>query len=189
VALVWLVIWAPAYLVVYGFGNFLQLCDAAVILTCAGLSRGSSLLLSMAALTSLVIDILWDLDLGWRLATGRHWIGGTEYMWESRFPLWVRLLSLFHLVLPVVLLWALRRVGYDRRALGLQSLLALALLMASRCVGPVANVNFSWRDPFLHASLGPAPVHLAITLAGLWCAVYLPTHAVLSKVCPQSRES
>jgi len=141
----------------------------------------------MSALTSLLIDVLWDLDLVWRLLTGRHLIGGTEYMWDPKYPLWVRLLSLFHLALPVVLFWALRRVGYDRKALPAQSLLALALILASRLVGPDANVNFSWRDPFLHRALGPPALHLAATFAGLAALVYLPTHALLSRTFP-SRE-
>jgi hypothetical protein len=166
--------------VAYGFGNFLHLCDVAVLLTCVGLWRGSALLLSMQALTSLLIDLTWDLDLGWRLVTGRHLLGGTEYMWEAKYPLCVRLLSLFHLVLPVLLLWALRRVGYQRRALALQSALGLALIAAARLVGPEANVNFSWRDPFFHRSWGPAPLHVLVIFAGLVAVVYAPTHAALS---------
>ena len=80
-ALVWLAVWAPTYAAVYGFGNFVHICDVAVILTGVGLWRASPLLLSMQAL-NILIDLAWDLDLGWRLATGRHLLGGTEYMWE-----------------------------------------------------------------------------------------------------------
>jgi hypothetical protein len=182
-ALLWLAIWAPTYGVFYGFGNFVHLCDVAVILTCVGLWRGSALLLSMQALTSIVIDLAWDLDLGWRLATGRHLLGGTEYMWEAKYPLWVRLLSLFHLVLPVVLLGALRRVGYDRRALAVQSVLALLVIAAARVVGPEANVNYAWSDPFFRRAWGPAPLHVLVIFAGLIAVVYLPAHALLSRMC------
>ena len=145
---VWLAVWIPTYAVVYGFGNFLHLCDVAIVLTCIGLWRGNALPLSMAALTSILIDLAWDVDLAWRLVTGRHLLGGTEYMFEPRFPLWVRLLSLFHLVLPILLLWALRRVGYDRRALALQSAVGLFFVAAARVVGPEVNVNYSWPTLF-----------------------------------------
>ena len=178
-ALVWLALWFPTYAVVYGFGNFVHLCDVAVILTCVGLWRGSPLLLSMQAL-NILIDLAWDLDLGWRLLTGRHLLGGTEYMWDPKYALGVRLLSLFHLALPVVLLWAIRRVGYDRRALAFQSALGLALIAAARALGPEVNVNYAWTDPFLHRSWGPAPVHIALTFAGLVAVIYVPAHAVLS---------
>ena len=182
-ALLWLVVWGPTYAVVYGFGNFLHLCDVAVILTCAGLWRGSPLLLSMQAL-NILIDLTWDLDLGWRVVTGRHLLGGTEYMWDGRYPLWVRLLSLFHVLLPVVLLWALRRVGYDRRALAVQSVLGLVLIAGARALGPEVNVNYAWQDPFFHRAWGPAAVHVLLIFAGLIAVVYAPAHGVLSRVCP-----
>ena len=177
---VWLAVWIPTYAVVYGFGNFLHLCDVAIALTCIGLWRGRALPLSMAALTSIVIDLAWDVDLAWRLATGRHLLGGTEYMFLPRYPLWVRLLSLFHLVLPILLLWGLRRVGYDRRALAWQSAVGLFFIAAARAVGPEVNINYSWRDPFFAQSWGPAPVHVLVTFAGLILLVYLPTHGLLS---------
>jgi hypothetical protein len=185
-ALLWLAVWAPAYAVFYGFGNFLHLCDVAVILTCVGLWAGSALLLSMQGL-NILIDLTWDLDLGWRLATGRHLLGGTEYMWEAQYPLWLRLLSLFHLMLPVVLLWALWRVGYDRRALALQAALGLVLIAAARALGPDVNVNYAWRDPFFHRPWGPAPSHVAVIFAGLVAVVYVPTHALLSRVLSRTR--
>ena len=115
-ALAWLLLFVTAYWRTYGLANFLQLCDVAVILTCWGLWRGSSLLLSSQALSSLVVDVAWDLDFLWRLVWGRHLIGGTEYMWDARYPLAVRALSLFHVVWPALLVWAVRRAGYDRRA-------------------------------------------------------------------------
>jgi hypothetical protein len=184
-ALLWLVVWGSTYAVVYGFGNFLHLCDVAVILTCVGLWRGSPLLLSMQAL-NILIDLTWDLDLGWRLVTGRHLLGGTEYMWEAKYPLWVRMFSLFHLFLPVVLLWALRRVGYHRRALAAQSVLGLVLIAGARALGPEVNVNYAWHDPFFHRSWGPAPVHVLVIFAGLIAVVYAPVHAVLTRLTPSS---
>lgn len=182
-ALIWLAIWFPTYAVVYGFGNFIHLCDVAVILTCVGLWGGSALLLSMQAL-NILIDLTWNLDLGWRLVTGRHLLGGTEYMWDPKYALPVRLLSLFHLALPVVQLWALRRVGYDRRALAFQSFLGLVLIAAARALNPEVNVNYAWQDPFFHRSWGPAPVHVAVIFAGLVTVVYLPAHVTLTRLMP-----
>jgi hypothetical protein len=180
----WLAIWAPSYAAVYGFVNFLHLCDVAVILTCAGLWRGSALLLSSQALASIVIDLGWDLDLLGRLLTGRHLLGWTAYMWDEQWPLAVRLMSCFHVVWPVLLVWSLRRVGYDRRALSLQCAIALVFLVAARIAAPGANINFAYRDPLLQRSWGPGPVHLAAILAGLVVVVYLPVHLALRAVFP-----
>ncbi len=64
--LAWLAVWIPAYWSFYGPVVFLNLCDIAVILTCVGLWRGSALLLSSQAVSSLVVDLAWVLDLAWR---------------------------------------------------------------------------------------------------------------------------
>jgi len=184
-ALIWLSLWVPAYASVWGASNFLHLCDVAVILTCAGLWSGSALLLSSQAVSSLLIDLLWDVDAGARLFTGRHLVGGTEYLWDPGFPLAVRLLSLFHVVWPVLLLWSLRRVGYDRRGFRLQIILASCLLVASRFTDPRLNINFAFRDPIFHRSLGPAPLHLAVSIVGLSILVYLPAHLLLARFLEQ----
>src|SRR6266571_852416 len=129
-AAAWLAVWLPAYASVWGPLNFLHLCDVAVILTCAGLWLGSPLLLSSQAVSSIVADVLWSVDAGSRLFFGRHVFGGTEYMWDASFPLAVRLLSLFHVAWPALLLWALRRVGYDRRGFALHIAATLAFIVA-----------------------------------------------------------
>ena len=182
-AAAWLLVWLPAYWAHYGPIVFLNLCDIAVILACVGLWRGSALLLSTQALSSLVIDAAWIVDLGWRAATGRHLVGGTEYMWDAAYAPWLRALSLFHVLLPVTLLYALRRVGYDRRALAVQSILAALVLAASRALGPEVNANFAFTDPIFGRSWGPAPLHLAAILAGL-VLVYGSTAVALRRAFP-----
>jgi hypothetical protein len=182
-ALAWLAVWIPAYWSFYGPVVFINLCDIAIILTCVGLWRGSALLLSSQAVSSLVVDSAWVLDLAWRAVSGRHLIGGTEYMWDPAYPVWVRALSLFHVGLPIVLIWSLRRVGYDRRAPGLQIALAAAVLVASRALGPAENPNFAFTDPLFGRSWGSAPVHLAVMLGGL-AVVYGATHLALRRIGP-----
>jgi hypothetical protein len=184
VSLVWLAVWVPSYAVYWGWANFLHLCDVAVFLTCFGFAYNNALLLSSQAVSSLVGDLLWCLDAGWRWFVGKHLTAGTEYMWDARFPLWVRLLSLFHVVLPVLLLVALRRAGYDHRALRLQSCIAAALLVASRFLGPTQNLNYAFADPIFHRAFGPAPVHLALIFAALVGIIYWPTHLLLARAFP-----
>jgi hypothetical protein len=105
VGLLWMVVWLPAYFRVWGWANLLHLCDVAVILTFVGIWLANPLLLSSQAVGSLAAGLFWILDAGWRLTTGRFLVGGTDYMWDARYPLWVRLLSTFHVGLPLVLLW------------------------------------------------------------------------------------
>jgi hypothetical protein len=181
-ALVWIAIWFPAYWHAWGVANFLHLCDLAVLLTCIGLWTSNSLLLSSQALSSILIDTLWAAEAAWELFTKRQLIGGTEYLFDPHTALWIRLLSLFHVVLPPLLLWALRYTGYDRRAWSLQILIALLAFVAARFTNPVANINYAFHDPFWHRQLGPAPLHVALSVAALAIVVYLPTHLVLLRL-------
>ena len=180
-AAVWLVLFVTAYGWAYGAANFVRLCDIAVILTCLGIMSGNALLVSSQAVSSLVVDLAWDLDLLWRVLFGRHLIGGTEYMWDARYPLWLRLMSLFHLAWPPLLIALLRRLGYDHRGFALQCGIAAVVLVASRFILPGENLNYAFRDPFFHRSWGPAPLHLALTYAVLVVAVYWPTHRLLRR--------
>jgi hypothetical protein len=181
VALAWMMVWLPAYLRVWGWTNLLRLCDMAVILACAGLWWANSLLVSSQTVSLLVAGVLWCADAGWRLATGRYLVGGTEYMWDAHYPLWVRLLSLFHIGLPIALLWALRRVGYDRRSLAAQSAIAAGLLVVSRFLPAALNLNYAYQDPLLRRAWGAAPVHLGVTLVVLVAVLYWPTHLLLKR--------
>ena len=176
----WMVVWLPAYFRVWGWSNLLHLCDVAMILAFVGLWWGNPLLLSTQAVSSLAAGVFWISDVGWRLSTGRYLVGGTNYMWDARFPLWVRLLSAFHVGLPLVLLWTLRKGGYDRRALAVQAAIAAGLLIVSRFLPADLNMNYAYRDPVWHRAWGPAPVHLAASLVVLVVVIYLPTHMLLS---------
>ncbi len=181
VAMLWFAVWLPAYWDYWGWRNLLQLCDIAVFVAVAGLWLGSSLLLSSQAVSFLVISLFWVADVAWRVATGTHLIGGTEYLWDARFPLWLRLLSVYHIALPILLLWSLRRVGYDGRGWKLQAAIAAAAMIAARLAAPELNYNMVYRDPLLGRTWGPAPVHIAFMWMMLVAAVYFPTHLLLRK--------
>lgn len=181
-AVAWLLFWMAAYGRVYGPGNFLHLCDIGVILACAGLWLESPLLLSSQAVGTLIVDAVWGLDVAWRFFLGQHLLGGTEYVFDPRYPLWVRLLTFFHVITPPLLLWGIHRLGYDRRAWALQSAIAAGALVVSRFTAPAENLNFAFRDPFFHRAWGPAPTHLAVTLLFIMLVMYLPAHLVLRRL-------
>ncbi len=181
-AVVWLLGWGAAYGHHYGPVNFLRICDVAVILTVVGLVTSRALPLSVAALPSMVLQSMWSVDFLAALLLGCHVIGGTEYMWEERWPLYLRLLSLFHLAWPPLLLWALRRTGYDRRALLVHTALSVPLFAASWMLGREWDVNNVVTDPVSHRTWGPPAVHVTAMLAGLFLLIALPTHLVLRRV-------
>jgi hypothetical protein len=180
----WLAVWIPAYWHAWGWQNFLHLCDIAVILSCAGIIFGNRLLISSQTLATLIPGFVWCLDAGWRVAFGHSLFGGTEYLWDASHPLWIRMLSLFHIALPVLLVALCIRVGFDRRALVFQSGITLALLAISRWIGAVSNINYTFFDPVFHRQLGPAPIHITIIFAGILLLFYLPAHVFLRRYIP-----
>ena len=103
----------------YGPQNFLWLCDIGNFALCAALWRESRRLFSWQAVPLLVVQSAWTVDLAGRLLLGVHPIGDSEYMFDGGVPLAVRLLSLFHGVTPFLMMWAIRKLGYDRRGVAL----------------------------------------------------------------------
>ena len=130
------------------------------------------------------MEPLWTLDVVWRLFSGVHLIGGTEYMWDSAYPLWIRALSTYHVFWPVLLVWAVWRVGYDRLAFWVQSGLAVVLMGLSRFGDSVRNPNMAFRDPIFQQTWGPPPAHIALMLTVLILVIYWPTHQVLLRTIP-----
>ncbi|MGB6545399.1 MAG: hypothetical protein WBE97_07215 [Candidatus Acidiferrales bacterium] len=183
VGLIWLAVWIPVNAKNYGWANFLHECDVAVILTVIGLWYSNALLLSSQAIGILIPDFLWCVDAAWRVTLGHHLIGGTEYMWDTQFPLAVRLMSLFHVALPILLIYAVARVGYDRRGVWLQLGIFAVLLAASRFTPPALNINFAFLDPILHRWWGPEPLHFAIIMAGAVVA-FFPVHWAFLRLMP-----
>ena len=181
-SLTWFLLWFPAYWRAWGPLNFLHLCDIAVIVGCIGFWADSALLISSQAVACVLVDVVWTLDAAGALFLGHHLIGGTEYLFDSKYPLWIRLLSLFHVVMPVLMIWAIRRVGYDKGGYFVQVAIAFAIFLASRLSSPAQNINYAFTDPFFHRALGPAPIHILLTFLFMALVVYLPTHLALKRI-------
>lgn len=178
----WLAVYLPAYALTYGGANFLFLCNLGVILTALALAFESRLLLSSQAVASPIIGLAWSLDAGWRLFTGTHLFGGTEYMWDAGLPVFTRLLSLYHVFWPLLVVATVGRLGYDRRGWGLQAgIAALAVVAARLFTAPADNINFAFHDPFLQRQLGPAPMHLVLVWLALAGIAYGATHLALRR--------
>jgi hypothetical protein len=180
----------PVYWAKYGPTNFLYFCDVALFLTLAGLWLENALLISLATVGILLPQALWCVDFVVQLSGGRF-TGMTAYMFDASRPLYLRGLSLFHGWLPFLLVHAVRRTGYDRRALPGWTVLAWALCLVCYFLLPPSgpqfagshvpnNVNYVFGfDDLLPQSWMPAPVYLALWMAALPVLVYLPTHALL----------
>jgi hypothetical protein len=180
-ALAWFALWFPTYWRAWGAANFVHLCDVAVILTCIGMWTDSALLISSQAVGALIVDIVWAVDAASRIFLRCALFPGNEYLLDSHYPVWIRSLTIFHMVMPVLLLWGVYRMGYDRRGWALQSLIALLVFILARFTPPSANIDFAFSDPFFHRAWGPALTHILVIWLFIVIIVYLPTHLILKR--------
>ncbi len=184
----------PCYWMTYSPWNFLYFCDVALLVTVVAIWIESPLLVSMQAVAITLPQMLWVVDLLCRLIAGVHVTGVTGYMLDPSIPLFLRGLSLFHGWLPFVLLWLLSRLGYDRRALVLQSIVAIAVLLISYLFAPAppppaahptwaVNINYVYGLDDKHPqTLMPPRLWLLFMMAFNVIALYVPTHLVLRRV-------
>src|SRR5271157_4460698 len=171
--------WIPLYWRQYGLQNFLFFCDLGNLFIAAGLWLESPLIFSWQASGLLFFQTLFTIDLAGALVSGRHLIGGTEYMFDPNIPLPIRLLSLFHVVTPLLLLWAIWRLGYDQRGWKFQTLTAWIVVPINYFWRPQYDVNWA-RGLFFHEQhVVPGFVYLAAYLVIVPGLVYWPTHLIL----------
>jgi hypothetical protein len=167
----------------YGWRNFLWFSDIAFIGAVPALWLESAALASVLAVAVLLPEILWNVDFAGRLVLRRRITGLTDYMFEPERPLLLRGLSLFHVPLPLVLLWMLAAYGYDARV-GLPGAIALALVVLpwSRWVSPPEK-NINWTHGLGGVQTRwPAWAYLVALFAGFVAFVFVPTDLLLQHI-------
>jgi len=175
----WVLAWIPVYWRQYGLQNFLYFCDLGNILIAIGLWLESPLIFSAQATGLLLFQTLYTIDLASAILSGWHIIGGTEYMFDPHVPLFIRLLGLFHVVMPPLLLWGVWRLGYDKRGWKFQTVLTWIVVPINYFWRPEFDVNWA-RGPFFHEQhILPGPLYLLAYLVVVPLAVYWPTHLLL----------
>jgi hypothetical protein len=170
----------PVYAVVWGWRNFLWFSDIALIATGVALWLDNALIASMMALAVLLPELLWSASYFGRLLFGIHVTDLAGYMFDGRKSRFVRALSLFHVVLPAVLIWMLYELGYDPRALPAQTVLAWVVLPITYAVTTPLDENINWvRGPDKLQRRVPPLAWLGFLMLAFPIGLYLPTHYAL----------
>lgn len=173
----------PVYWRQYGPANFLWFSDIALLALVPALWLESPLLISMMAIAVVLPELAWNVDYFVRLATGVSLIGLTNYMFDAGIPRFIRGLSLFHVALPLLLIWLLHRLGYDRRALLWQTIVAAAVLPLSYfCSNPRDNVNWVYGFGEQQQTMIAGPLFVLFLMLMFPVVVYLPMHLLLDRI-------
>jgi len=170
----------PIYWWYYGPANFLWFSDQALLLMTVALWLENPLLASTQVLAVGLLEMVWLADFLVYLILGIKMIGLSAYMFDAKIPRLMRGLSLFHLVLPFLLIWLVWRLGYDDRAFLLQSLLAWLVLLACYFLSkPMENINWVFGPGAEQQRWLRPPLYLLLLMVFFPVCIYLPTHLVL----------
>jgi hypothetical protein len=148
----------PVYLKSYGPANFLWFSDVALVLMVPALWTESPLLASMMALAVTLPELAWTVDFFGRLLSGCRLLGLADYMFDRRRTRFLRGLSFFHVLLPVLAVGTVHRLGYDPRALVAQTVLGEVVLVLSYLLtDPSKNVKLGLRSRRTAPAPDPSP--------------------------------
>jgi hypothetical protein len=168
----------------YGPRNFLWFSDIALIGAVPAMWLESALISGTLACMVLLPELLWNVDYVLRIALKRRITGLTDYMFDPSIPRWLRAVSLFHVPLPLVMIWLVAAYGYPAASLPAAAgtaavTLALSYLLSSS----EKNINWVFGLGRVQDRL-PQPLYLGLLYLGFVLVVFLPTHWILMRVFP-----
>lgn len=173
----------PVYWIRYGPTNFLWFSDIALFATLAALWLGSRFLVSMMATGVLIFDTVWNFIFFSKLILGAAPEGLVDYMFDPEISVFIRALSLFHVALPIIQLWALGKLGYDVRAWKYQAVLGWIILPLTYGVTrPEENINWVYGMIEAPQQWLPAPLYLGALMLIYPTLICFPTHAILKRL-------
>jgi len=176
-------VWFPTWWVEHGLANFLWFSNIATLVLLYGLWAEDRLAVSMMAVAVTAPELFWIFDFLTQLLTPHDGFGLADYMFAKETRWRVRILSgVVHVLLPLLLLYCVHRLGYDRRALRYQIVLAWVVLpLVHFTTDPEANINWTHGPGDEPQGALPALVYLALVMIVLPLLVYAPSHWVLSR--------
>jgi hypothetical protein len=175
----------PIYLKQYGPANFLWFSDVALLAMVPGLWAESPLIVSTMTVAVALPELLWNVDFFSRLLIGRAPLGMATYMFDQNLPRYLRGLSLFHVGLPILLLWSVARLGYDPRALPTQIVSgSILMILAYALTSPAENINWVFAAGSKRLEWLPPLAYVTMVIVSFPLFVYWPTHLVLMRLFP-----
>jgi hypothetical protein len=105
-------------------------------------------------------------------------------MFDPTKPRYLRAISLFHVFLPLLLLWMVARLGYHPDALLWQVALAWIVLPLSYFLGDpkVENLNWVYGWTSRQQTRVPPLAYFGLMMIAFPLVIFLPTHLILQMV-------
>lgn len=174
----------PIYWYNYGLQNFLWLSDIGLFLTLVGLWTNSNLLISISAVSVLLVELIWNLDFFLHLVFNIKVIKLSDYMFNKKYSIPLRLLSLFHIFMPIIWIIYLMQNGYNQEAIYYSIFLYwVILLLTYLFTDPIENINWVFL-PQINKKIGfISPISWILLLFILFpLLIFFPTHYLFIKL-------
>jgi hypothetical protein len=150
------------------------------------------MLASMAAVGICAVQVLWQVDFLAELS-GLKMTGLTSYMFDEQIPLFARFLSFFHFWLPILIIYLIWKLGYDRRGLAGWTIIAWLAMAVSYLFLPgpgdslaftnqPCNVNYVYGLGTEAQTMMPEITWLGTIMLGLPTIIYVPSHFIFRKM-------
>lgn len=186
--LAFVLVLVPVYAVEHGWLNFLWFSNVALLGGLLAAWLESRRIASMMLVAVVLLELGWVLDFALSMVFwGWAPLGIVHYMFNPEIPLFVRLLSLYHLPLPFVLIWLMWRLGYDPTAWRYMVVLGLGVLLLTFAFAtPERNVNWvlgpgGQEQEWMH------PAAWLMVVMAFCVAVWWLTHRLLVWLLPSRR--
>lgn len=177
---IFVVVLIPVYYKNYGWQNFLWFSDVGLFITLIAVWMHSSLLISAAVLLTVLLDIAWAIDFFYQLITKKNLLNISGYMFEKKYHVMIRALSLFHLFLPIIWFWCLAQWGFHAQAFLLATVVVwVVMLVTFFFTDPKTNINWV-HVPVVFGWAGfPRVLWLVIVMVGYPVVVMFPLSILL----------
>lgn len=183
IATLFLIILLPIYWYYYGPQNFLWLSDIGLFLTVAALWLQAPVLMNSAAVGILPQEVAWNIDFFIQLFTGYRLLRISDYMFDEKLPLFLRALSLFHILMPAIWLWCVITIGYNQKAAWYSTIMIWFTLMCTYFfTNPRDNINWVFM-PQAHQWQWVSPfAWFLFLMIGIPLLVIIPMHLLLKRI-------
>lgn len=183
VATLFLIILLPIYWYYYGPQNFLWLSDIGLFLTVAALWLQAPVLMNSACVGILPQEIAWNIDFFTGLLTGYHPVGLSDYMFDEKLPLFLRALSLFHILMPLIWLWCIITIGYNPKAAWYSTIMIwCALICTYFFTQPADNINWMFMAQAHQWQFVSPFAWFLFLMIGIPLFIILPMHLLLCTI-------
>lgn len=164
----------------YGLVTNLWLCQFSLIITAVGLILNNPLLISISTISIFGIHLIWILDF-LTVIFNLPGIKVTSFIFDSSTSTSNRILQMYHIWHPIILLFLTLKYGYDKRAFKYWGILCVTILFISFFIFNDRNLNVNFAYGFYNyndRNLYSFVIYCIILLVFL----SYPTHCYLSKL-------